>query len=215
MPSSSEIRIIAIEYGEQYEFISLVGDKYGNPVPDGTAVYFTTTGGYIEGSAYTVNGLATAMLTVANPLPPDGATTISASTSDDNEQPVSATTGIIFSGDPVITINPETFDIDNAEDQQFDYTVSDENGNPMMPGTSISVMVEGNEIEVLGDVSITVGTPNSTFSNLQELTNYSFIIDDADPEEINDTPVYITIEVDGPNGSARKTITGRKAKVRP
>ncbi|REL33195.1 hypothetical protein DYD21_13150 [Rhodohalobacter sp. SW132] len=193
----------------------LVGDKYGNAVADETAIYFTTNGGFIYGSSFTNGGRAASPLTIGNPIPLNGIATITASTTGENEQSVSASTNMIFSGSPNISVTPETFNIANAEDQQFDYSVTDSNGNPMEPGTNISVTVEGNEIDVLGDVDISVGTPNAIFSNLSELTEYSFIIDDAEPDEINDTPVYITIEVDGPNGSARKTITGRKAKIQP
>jgi len=53
----------------------LVADRYGNPVPPGTAVWFTTTGGVITTSAGYVQtstsaeGVATAVLYAGNPLP--------------------------------------------------------------------------------------------------------------------------------------------------
>jgi len=43
-----------------------VTDKYGNPVVDGTPVFFHTDIGQITGSALTTNGLATATLTTCN-----------------------------------------------------------------------------------------------------------------------------------------------------
>jgi hypothetical protein len=43
-----------------------VTDKYGNPVVDGTPVYFHTDIGQIAGSVLTTNGLATATLTTCN-----------------------------------------------------------------------------------------------------------------------------------------------------
>jgi hypothetical protein len=221
LPSEDHLTIIpekrnfALEENGSYSVTVKAGDIHGNRVPDGTAIYFTTDGGFIEGSAFTQGGEAVASLTVGNPVPADGMVTITATTANDDEQSISVSTNTLFTGAPVITITPETFDIDNAEDQQFDYTVMDENGNPMEPGTTITVTVEGNEIDLLGDLDITVGSPNASFTNLDQLTNYSFIIDDADPDNVNDTPVRITIEVDGPNGTARKTISGRKAKVQP
>ncbi|MFC1541932.1 Ig-like domain-containing protein [Candidatus Latescibacterota bacterium] len=54
---------------------ALLGDKYNNPVPKGTSVYFTTTGGVVTtSSGYTdstnVNeGIATALLQAGNPFP--------------------------------------------------------------------------------------------------------------------------------------------------
>jgi len=208
-------RNASIEEGGKHEITAYVGDKYGNEVPDGTAIYFTTDGGFINGSAYTENGLATTELTVANPIPAGGIATITATTADDNEQEILTTTQLIFSGAPNITVTPGTFNIANAADQQFDYTVTDGNGLPMAEGTTITVTVDGDQVSLLGDLDITVGSPNGSFSNLSKLTDYSFIIDDADPDNTNDSPVQITIEVEGPNGSARESITGRKAKVQP
>ena len=37
-------------------------------------------------------------------------------------------------------------------------------------------------------------------------------IRDADGDNVDDSPIIITIEVDGPNGYAKKVIEGRKAK---
>lgn len=205
---------VALTYGAKVPVSVLVGDKYGNEVQDGTAVYFTTDGGFIYGSGYTSNGQATVDLTVGNPIPSDGIATITANTVGDQQQQISASTQIIFSEFPLINVTPESFDIPNAEDQQFTYSVKDFNGHPMVPGTTITVTVEGDEINVLGDVAITVGSINDDATNLNQLTDFSFIIDDANPDTVNDTPAQITIQVTGPNGNAKKTITGRKSKSR-
>lgn len=209
----TESNNVPMIFGEEIEFNALVGDRYGNRVPDGTAIYFTTDAGYIQGSGYTVNGRAAATLTIGNPMPSDGIATITATTADNDQQQILATKNIVISGSPIITVTPESFDLENAEDLQFIYTVADANGNPMAEGTTIRVTVEGDAINVLGDVDITVGELNNSFSNIDELTNYSFVIDDANPDEINDTPVQITIEVSGPNGTSRRSIAGRKAKI--
>jgi adhesin/invasin len=49
----------------------LVGDRYQNPVPEGTAVYFTTTGGIITSKTGFTNadGLASVTLYAGNPFP--------------------------------------------------------------------------------------------------------------------------------------------------
>lgn len=48
----------------------MVGDKYNNPVQDGTAVYLTTSGGVVATTAYTnENGIANVELQAGNPLP--------------------------------------------------------------------------------------------------------------------------------------------------
>ncbi|MGA7162309.1 MAG: Ig-like domain-containing protein [Bacteroidota bacterium] len=51
----------------------LVGDKYGNPVHPGTPVYFSTTGGIIEGQGQTDNdGIASVTLFTGNTVPSNG-----------------------------------------------------------------------------------------------------------------------------------------------
>ncbi|MCH8496666.1 MAG: hypothetical protein LAT57_13690, partial [Balneolales bacterium] len=208
----TDTRNAAFGTGQTVVMTALVGDKYGNVVPDGTAIYFTTDGGFIQGSSYTVAGRASAPLTVANPFPSanNGLATITASTSNDNQQSISTSGQIIFSLSPIISVTPNNFSIPNDSDQQFNYTVMDENGNPMVAGTTITVTVEGDAINLIGDVSITLREPGSVAS-FDALTNFSFTIEDSDDEE-NDAPVQITIESDGPNGYTKLTITGRKAK---
>ncbi len=51
----------------------LVGDKYNNPVQEGTAVYLTTSGGVVTTRAYTdENGIANVLLQSGNPQPTIG-----------------------------------------------------------------------------------------------------------------------------------------------
>jgi hypothetical protein len=209
----AEKRNAAFGIGDVANWTVMVGDRYGNVVPDGTAIYFTTTGGFIQGAAFTTNGRASAQLQVGNPFPAGGRASVTASTANDQDQIISTSSQIIFSQSPIITVSPTSFDIPNANDQKFTYSVKDILGNPMVEGTRITVTVEGDQISVLGDVDITVGGLNSGFSNINQLTDFSFIIDDAEPDVDNDTPVQITIEVSGPNGTARLTLDGRKAKI--
>jgi len=76
-PSSSHLSL-GVEWGKQNiwhwietsEITVLVGDKYNNPVQEGTAVYLTTSGGVITTKAYTdANGIAKAVLESGNPEP--------------------------------------------------------------------------------------------------------------------------------------------------
>ncbi len=71
---TSPINILANKIGEDFTKATVtvaVADRYNNPVPAGTAVYFTTTGGYITNSTgYTdENGLAAVTLYTGNPFP--------------------------------------------------------------------------------------------------------------------------------------------------
>lgn len=55
-------------------------DSFLNPVPNGTALYFTTNYGKINAAATTTDGEGTSKLTSQSPLPPDGFVTYAAST---------------------------------------------------------------------------------------------------------------------------------------
>ncbi len=60
----------------------IASDHFNNPVPDGTAIYFTTEGGQIEDSCFTTggSGSCTVKWTSSAPRPADGRTTILATT---------------------------------------------------------------------------------------------------------------------------------------
>lgn len=74
-PNSTHLTVTSrrlnIWYGIDTTTITiLVGDKYNNPVQDGTAVYLTSSGGVVTTKAYTnENGLANVLLQAGNPLP--------------------------------------------------------------------------------------------------------------------------------------------------
>jgi hypothetical protein len=53
-----------------------MGDHFGNPVPDGTAVNFTAEGGTIDASCVTVSGACTVNLYSGNPRPSGGRVTV-------------------------------------------------------------------------------------------------------------------------------------------
>ncbi|MDZ7693664.1 MAG: hypothetical protein U5K69_21525 [Balneolaceae bacterium] len=210
---ASSTNNVAANTGTEVNMTAYVGDKHGNVVAPGTTVYFTTDGGYISGSSQTnEKGIATAILQVVQPTPADGTATVTASTANDQQATITATKDIIFSGTPTITANPNSINMPNDANTTFNYTVEDGNGHPMAPGTNISVTVEGNEIETIGDVDITLGEPNASFSNISQLTDFQFNIADAAGDTVATDPVQITITSEGPNGTARTTISGTKSK---
>jgi adhesin/invasin len=57
--------------GDSVHIVAIVGDKWNNPVTEGTAVYFTTSGGVIStATGFTdANGFATVTLYGGNPMP--------------------------------------------------------------------------------------------------------------------------------------------------
>ncbi|HSR16921.1 MAG TPA: hypothetical protein VLM39_02420, partial [Ignavibacteriaceae bacterium] len=174
---------------------------------------FTTTGGIIVGSTKTdEQGIGSVQLISADPKPFDakyglgaGFAEIEARTSDENLNVITDRIIVLFSGVPGITINPTSFDIPNAGQQQFDYTVMDQNQNPLAGGTRISVDVAGDDAGLLGDVSFNLPDTQSPL-----WTQFRFILYDTKPDTTKLVPVGLSIVTEGPNGRASVTITGHK-----
>jgi len=186
-----------------------VGDKYTNPVRPGTVVYFSTTGGIIQGSAITDNqGLASVTLISAQPLPNHptlglGFATVTGTTADEDNNIISAETVVLFSGIPAISVIPMSINIPNGSSQTFCYTVSDQNGNPLAEGTSIAVTVDGENVKATG--SLSKSFPDTQSKNW---TSFSFALYDVLPDTSVAAPVSILIKTSGPNGFAELEIYG-------
>ena len=216
LPDQSHFTLVSDQYnipfpkvGVKYPFTIYAGDKYGNVVTDGVSVYFTTNGGYIEGSANTgPDGSASVNLIDGNPFPQGGIGTITATTADENYNPVSTSIQVLFSKEPNITVSPTSFIIPNGGSQAFTYSVKDVNDYPMAPGSSISVNVEGANTTSQGDLNPLLRDVNPDFGNVSQLTDYSFIISDSQPDSVLAVPVRVTITSDGPNGYSKVVISG-------
>ena len=201
--------------GLENEVTAIVGDIYGNPVQPGTAVYFTTDGGVIEGSGVTdALGRAPVTLVSANPRPsnayagcgtatrPEGYGVIRARTSDLGNAPIETTTSILFSGVTQISILQDGLSI-----MPYDYVVADQFGHPLAPGTSISVTADGTNIKSTGDVAVTLGDHLCPGDGRTEF-RIGIAQDEDGPDA--DPPVLtsITITVTSPNGNASLTRSG-------
>lgn len=195
-------------YGLTNRMTAFVGDKYSNPVRPNTAVWFSTDGGIIEGSALTdPQGQASVNLISAAPQPSHpqlgpGFATVTATTIDENQNQIEADAIVLFSGIPTISIQPTSFAIPNGGSQTFVYRVSDQNDNPLAEGTSISVAVEGDNIEAFGTLDTNLPDTQSP-----AWTVFSFLIFDADTAAVL-RPVSIEITATGPNGGAILSISG-------
>ena len=150
----------------------IVGDRYGNPVVPGTAVYFTTNAGVIEGSIQTNGqGRGSANLISAEPLPDGGIATIRAETAGTdaenalvapsncdaaelqpgNENEILSQIPIVFSGRKQVAVSPG----EALLNQTYTLVVADvQNGNPLAEGTQITVAAEGNEVLATGNTNI-------------------------------------------------------------
>lgn len=191
---------------------AIVGDKYGNIATPGSAIYFSTTGGIIEGSATTNNqGSASVQLFSNNPYPSHavygpGYARVRAFTADENDATIQTEALVLMSGDAQISgISPATIAIPNGGAQSFTFVVSDQNGNPLTQGTSISV-VSGNEaVTVGGNVAVTL--PDALFGG-PGLTEFTFTASDTDPATSTPIDVQITISTSGNNGTTQAIISG-------
>ncbi len=195
-------------YGLTNTLTAYVGDRYGNPVRPGTIVYFTSTGGIIEGSAATDElGRGSVTLISAAPQPNHpqlgpGFATVTATTGDENNLTIETSGLVLFSGYPLLSITPTTFDIPNLGLQSFNYFVHDQNDNPLAGNTSIKVSVDGDDIKTFGSTDVILPDTQSRL-----WTQFSFSIADTD-SLVKPRPVAVTITTTGPNGSNEITIFG-------
>ena len=184
----------------------IVGDKYSNPVKPGTAVYFNASFGVVEGSVLTdAEGRGTVDLISANPLPPDGIGLVTATTADENQNVVTGSTPVVFSGVPWVRVSPTNA----ALNQTYRITVTDQNGNPLAAGTVLSVRVEGTKVKAVGNTNVTFDDTAFIGGNKYEhvargpgITEFAFraVEDLTIDEDGSPTVEAITILVSGPNG---------------
>ena len=194
--------------GFQIDFTAYVGDKFSNPVRPGTAVYFNTNSGIIDGSNLTDKlGRATVPL-LTQGFPVDsvygaGFFTVTAHTADENLNTLTTKTTRMLSGSPILSVSPTFFSIPNAGSQTFSYSCSDINGNPMAFGQSIVVSVRNGNIDVSGDVNVKLPDTQS-----RSATSFSFFAFDTKPDSTEIKPATIIIKTSGPNGDASISISG-------
>ncbi|MDA0684030.1 MAG: hypothetical protein O3A57_06345 [Bacteroidetes bacterium] len=197
----------------------IVGDKFSNPARVGTAVYFETSHGIIEGSTNTdEQGQGKVSLISANPLPADGVAHITARTADDQKNIVTSTIPVLFSGTPVIGVSPGTAQVN----QVYNFSVMDYNGNPLSAGTSISVTLSGTAVRIGGTTSVLLDD-TAFFGGMDYehvvrgpgITQFTFVVSENIDPSAPETPVVdsITISVSGPNGQLEVVLTGSGAPV--
>ena len=196
-----------------------VGDLKGNPVKEGTAVYFSSEyGGLVNGSAITnANGYASVNLSANGSSPqnhPNGSgfIDITAQTVDkDNNYIENSFTMLLTTRSAIINVTPGSFDIGNGETQTFSVSITDQNGYPMAANTQISIET-GPGLVADGDI-VDLQLPNYLNPG-PGTTEFSFSISDADPDEPLATQGSFTITVQTPSGGVTtKTISGQREKT--
>lgn len=190
-----------------------VGDQYNNPVKPGTAVYFTTTRGLVEGSVQTdERGRGSVQFSRVG-VAPNEVVRVTATTADENEQSLQAETGLFLSGDTEITVDPTTATLGET----YTLTVSDSEGFPLAPGTNIRVEAEGTKVKAVGHTDVTLDdygfVGDYTAPNIRRgegITEFTFrAVEDQEVDE-SGTPTLETIKitVSSPNGDLEVVMTG-------
>ena len=209
-------------FGIETALTAFVGDQYSNPVRPGTAVYFTTSAGIIEGSANTGPlGTGSVSLITGPPVPEDhptygpGYLTVSARTADRFNNEITSTIDLLFSGSTNIVFPAGQGGL--ATGQAYTFFVYDENQNPLAAGTSITVSAEGTNVEAVGNTNVLL-TDNlfgdHNFENLgitYGTTRFSFGIAQGPDEDADGNPIppvveAVTIRVTSPNGNLERVI---------
>ena len=208
-----------IAEGHTNSITASVGDLKGNPVKEGTAVYFSASdGGLVNGSATTnENGYATVNLSANGSTPtghPNGPgfIDITAETIDkDNNRITNTTTLLLTTPRAQINVSPTNFNISNGGSQTFDVTITDMNGYPMAADTRIAVTT-GQGLTASGDiVDLELG---DYFQPGPGSTQFQVTVSDQDSDEVVSSDGSFTITVTSPLGeTTTKTIRGSRAKT--
>ncbi|MFQ6113148.1 MAG: invasin domain 3-containing protein [bacterium] len=230
---------------------AVVGDKFNNPVPPGTAVFFTTSAGVISThTGFTdEQGVATVTIHTAQPYPTitrfyntffdpnenhpdfnrgtnvipgpipdfeggevlnsigdfgenDGVARILAVTegvdANGNSARVWSVTSLVFSGlINVFDIQVSDTDLSPGESAVITFKIYDVNGNPIVPGSEISIRSSAGE---LSWTSLKTSDPG--------ITHYQVLLtNDIDPTDPDAQPATtsVTIEVRSANGNVIKS----------
>jgi hypothetical protein len=198
-----------VHFGIIDRVTAFVGDKYSNPVAPGTAVYFATEYGIIEGAAITDEmGRATVRYMSAQPLPPqphlNSFSEIRATTYGDTVQRVQLNTfsSLLLSGPTApIIVSPTSFTYtDLNQPVSFNYSVSDIWGNPLIAGSQVDISAtDGN---VYGDIDINL---LDTQGRGPGYTQFNFAW--APGDSLEAPQVYINIKVKTPeNGNGYQSV---------
>jgi len=194
---------------------AFVGDKYSNPVAPGTAVYFSTDYGIVEGAAVTDElGRASVRFMSAAPLPPVPAisslATITAWTYGDTlgfNSIYESTTVLLSDLTDAIWVDSTyfTYTALNAP-KQFNYRINDIWGYPLVENTSI--IVEASNGNLYGDVNLELNDYQTAGSGR---TDFQFTWTPGD--SLEDPLVFITLKATPPplgNGYRSFSFSGNR-----
>lgn len=196
----------------RYTVTASVSDLHGNPVQEGTAVDFRTElAGNIEVSATTdEEGLASVSLRADGSQPTThprgvGFFTVIATTVDGDNNRISRSIDMLFSTRFANITVLDAINVPANGAQTVNYTITDENGNPMAAGSEVTVTsTEG--IAVTGG-GFTLPDCLPDVSPAQGCTSFAVSLSDDDPDTNNEASAGITISIETPNGNITELTT--------
>jgi len=97
--------------GNQVDIVVHLGDHYQNPVVDGTVIYFRTSGGNIDRSCETVNGVCSVKWASSDSKPVDGYVTVLALARGQGDFQDKNGNGIFDLGESYTTLGETWFDV--------------------------------------------------------------------------------------------------------
>ncbi|KAB2926076.1 MAG: hypothetical protein F9K22_01945 [Bacteroidetes bacterium] len=194
-----------------------LGDRYGNPVKPGTAVYFNTNAGIIGASAFTDKlGVVQTTFTAINEASFMGNRKITATTVGDSaghvNTSITSELGVLMSGAPYINTTSiaatDTITLFDGASSSISFSIKDAKGNPISSGHIYSISLEGNvasQLALGGDIAGTMPDNNDPLVG----TNFSFSIADRLQNAGSGGEFKIRITVEGKTGTTMKIINGK------
>lgn len=180
----------------------IVGDRYGNPVSPGTAIHFFTDIGIVTtNTGFTcVNGFASATLFSGNPRGVQGFGFVKAQTVGEGGTTVIDSVRMLFSGPPeiirAIGTYPDT--VQTGGCVTYLVRVSDINGNPLSPGTTIKPTI--NALTATNVAPTSIRMPDTQVrgpGGTEFLFTVCDVIETEPPQIGGVVVVYITVEWEG------------------
>jgi adhesin/invasin len=196
--------------GIRNEVVAHVGDQHGNPVPDSTAVWFSSEYGLVQGSAFTDgHGEAKVWEITAGPHPAlpggDGLVRITAQTVSKSDELITTSGFVMWSGPTIVEITSPSpgFTIPDGGSITINFRVRDANNNPLTGGTTIQATTTEGSL---------AGDDNFVMPDTQDdrYTFFSVTLSDDDPGD-SDPAASVTVEISvrsEENGNETVSITG-------
>lgn len=183
------------------------GDRYGNPVPEGTPMHFETNVGLIADGRTDLTGTVGMDWSGGNTIPPGGVAFVKVTTNGYDGQDIVDSAVVTYSGRALIVGGPpSSFVIPGGASRVYGYRIQDALGNPLAEGTQVTVTASGDgarSIRMSGDISFTMWDTRDTSA-----VNFTMTVQDTNLRAQVIRPLQLEIAVTGPNGTASTVSNG-------